>query len=167
MLQERVAATQREIALSKDVGPQHPDLIKVKSTLADLNKQIDSRVKGIVFTLQTKVDALKAEVDQRKTAVEAAKSNDIYQARMAQPYFEAKNELESLKNFARTMEMKIAASRIDAAQPRVRWSMSWKKQSLQQARSSRTNRSTSLSASSLAWSSALAWHSSSNISTPA
>ena len=37
---------------------------------------------------------------------------------MAQPYFEAKNELESLKNFARTMEMKIAASRIDASQPR-------------------------------------------------
>jgi len=118
MLQERLAATQREITLSKEFGAQHPDLIKVKSQLVRLNKDIDERVKGIVFTLQTRVDGLRAELEQRKGAVEAARSNDIYQARMAQPYFDAKHELENLQGFARTMEMKIAASRIDASQPR-------------------------------------------------
>jgi polysaccharide biosynthesis transport protein len=118
LLQERIAAFQRQIALSKEVGPQHPDLIKVTSTLADLDSKINERVKGIVLSLKLKVETLRAELDTRKSEVEMAKSNDIYQAKLTQPYFDAKDHLKELQRFSQMMQARIAATQIDADQPR-------------------------------------------------
>jgi succinoglycan biosynthesis transport protein ExoP len=118
LLQDRLAAQQRQVTLMKEFGAENPEIIKVNSLLEDLNRQVSDRVDGILLGLSEKVNSLKKGLEKIELEEKNALSNDIATARTSQPYFDAKHKLEELTRFSQALSMKIASESIEAAQPK-------------------------------------------------
>ncbi|HVV01551.1 MAG TPA: GumC family protein, partial [Verrucomicrobiae bacterium] len=118
LLQDRTTAQQRLITLSKDLGEKNPEVIKVRSSIDDLNKQIGDRVDGILLGLRARVGSLKKGLEELEADQAKAQSNDIANATISQPYFDAKRRLEELQRFGQVVNTKIAAENIESAIPK-------------------------------------------------
>jgi succinoglycan biosynthesis transport protein ExoP len=110
---------QQLVRNSKDLGPEHPDVIRTRSQVADLKKKIDDGVKAIMTSLETKVASAKAEEEALAKSLEEAKQTDLAKQSASREYFDKKRELESLIGFRRILEMKIASEKIDVELPKT------------------------------------------------
>jgi capsular exopolysaccharide synthesis family protein len=118
LLQEQSTAQQRLIAVQKELGESHVEVIKAKSACDDLDTKIKSRVAGIMSGLELRVAALKKSVADLEGEVAKATRIDITNAARSRPYFEKKRELHDLEQFQKILNMKIASENIDVALPK-------------------------------------------------
>ena len=112
-------AEQQLVGLTKDYGPQHAEVVKVKSQIEDLHNRIKTRVEGIMLGLDARVLSLSNSLDSLKEEVATAMTNDVERANRSQPYFEAKRNVEELQRFRQILDMKIASEKIDLGLPRT------------------------------------------------
>lgn len=118
LLEQRVLAKQRVVALQKQVGPMNPDLKPAAAALDDLNMQIKERVQGVLMGLELKVASLGQSLTNLEQQVSLALTNDLKNATETQPYWVAKQHLEELQRFSQILYMKIASERTDLALPK-------------------------------------------------
>ena len=118
LLEQRTVADQKLIAVEKEFGPEHAEVIKAKSSVFDLCDKITNRVNGILEGLQAKVDSQKTYVEELTNRVESAKEKDINEANKTQPYWEAKRKYDELVAFRRLLYVKLAQEKTDQALPK-------------------------------------------------
>jgi capsular exopolysaccharide synthesis family protein len=119
LLNQQTLAEQTLVVKQKDYGDVHPDVIKVKAQLVDLEKKIWSRIEGLMRGLETRVTALSQGVNELQVEVDKAQKLDLESARKSRPYFEAKRKLEELQRFGQILNIKIAAENIDVSLPKT------------------------------------------------
>jgi capsular exopolysaccharide synthesis family protein len=119
LLEQRVTADQRLVAVEKEYGPEHAEVLKCKASVDDLRNKITNRVDGVLKALDAKVTAVKRSLDDLETEVGRAKTNDILTAAQSRPYFDAKRDLDEVLHFRQILDMKIASEQIDVALPKT------------------------------------------------
>ena len=67
----------RYVTLTNTDGMENPDVITLQAQIAELNREIDDRVSGIMTTLEDNVESEKAKLDALVEQVEAAKQEDM------------------------------------------------------------------------------------------
>jgi uncharacterized protein involved in exopolysaccharide biosynthesis/beta-lactamase regulating signal transducer with metallopeptidase domain len=118
LLEQKTVCEQSLIAKQKDFGPEHPEVVRVRSQLDDLKSRIDNQMDGILLGLDTRVSAAKEQLKKLKDEVDEVKARDIASAKLAQPYWEAKRKLEELQQFRQVLATKIGSENIEAALPK-------------------------------------------------
>jgi capsular exopolysaccharide synthesis family protein len=119
LLAQRTIADQRLLLIEKDYGPEHPEVIKAKSSVDDLNEKITKRAQGIMVGLQARVDSVGTALTNLMQEVETATTNDIKKANESVPYFQAKRRLEELRRFRQLLDMRIQTEKIDVKLPKT------------------------------------------------
>ncbi len=112
-------AKQTFVSLTNDYSLANPDVIRVQSTIDELNNEINDRVNGIMVGLNSKVHSTKAALDALKDSVNEAKQKDLDDAARTQPYWEEKRKLENMLDFHRLLTTKIEAEKIDMNIPKT------------------------------------------------
>ena len=118
LLEQKVIADQKLVALKKDYGPENSEVLKVSSQVDDLNNKIKERVSGFLKGLATKVAGMNQSLAQLKQSVDEAQSNDIAKATESRPYWEAKRELDEAQRFRTLIDQKILIERTDLNLPK-------------------------------------------------
>jgi polysaccharide biosynthesis transport protein len=95
-----------------------PDVMSLQTLATELNREIDARIAGIMASMATQVNAVKAALDKQNATVEAAVKQDQEEAENGQPYWEAKRQLENKIDLHKILEAKIMAEKIDWALPK-------------------------------------------------
>jgi len=118
LLDQLTMSEQKLVALEKEYGPEHAEVLKCKGMTEDLHKKIKSRVDSIMLGLDTRVLSLSNSLVNLQQEVGRATTNDVAQANLTRPYFEAKRELEQLQRFRQILDAKIASEKIDVELPK-------------------------------------------------
>ncbi|MCX6923296.1 MAG: hypothetical protein NT154_08820, partial [Verrucomicrobia bacterium] len=119
-LQEQVnLAGGKLVALEKEFGPDHVEIIKCKAVLADLGERVKNRVNGIMLGLDARALGLSNSMENLDQEVETATRNDKNRVNQSRPYFEAKRNLEELQRFRQLLDMKLASEKVDAQLPKT------------------------------------------------
>jgi polysaccharide biosynthesis transport protein len=119
LVEQKNLAEQALIIKQKDYGKEHPEVVKLRDQLDDLKTKVDNQVDGILMGLDSRVSAVRQQLNKLKNEVENAKTNDIATARQTQPYWEAKRKLDDLQRFGQILVMKIASENIEASLPKT------------------------------------------------
>jgi capsular exopolysaccharide synthesis family protein len=118
LLDQLSLAQQKLVAVEKQYGPQHAEVITARAQVEDLRTQLTNRVDGFLMGLEAKVAATGKSLSDLESEVARAKSNDIETAAATRPYYEAKLNLEQKKRFSQILDMKIAGEKIDIDLPK-------------------------------------------------
>src|ERR1035437_7408272 len=119
LLDQLTMAEQRLVALEKEYGPEHAEVLKCKAMADDLHSKIKSRVDGIMLGMDARVFSLSNSLDNLEKEIEKATTNDVAKANQTRPYFEAKRSLDELQRFRQILDMKIASEKIDVELPKT------------------------------------------------
>jgi capsular exopolysaccharide synthesis family protein len=119
LLQQLTIAEQRLLAVKKDYGAEHPEVLKASTQVDDLQGRIKARVSGIISGLDVRVASMAEGLKNLENEVERALQLDIDKARQSRPYFEKKRELEQLQRFSQVLNMKIYSEGTDVALPKT------------------------------------------------
>jgi succinoglycan biosynthesis transport protein ExoP len=112
--------SQQKIATLKiDYSPDNLNVTRVQTLIDTLNRQIDDRVTGILAGLENRVGSKKAALDALVQAVEDAKTKDQMESAKNQEYYDAKRNLEQMRDMHKLLYSKIEAERLDAEIPRT------------------------------------------------
>ena len=117
LLEQKNLADQRLLFAEKDFGSGHPDVVKARASVADLEEKIKARVEGDILGLKTKVHALEGCLTNLNQEVERATQDDIAKAKESQPFFDAERRLDELIRFRAILDSKIA---VETAGPPAR-----------------------------------------------
>jgi len=121
-LLEHLATAEEQLAsLSKEYGPDHSAVVKVKSQIETLQRKIRERINGIMLGLEARGLSLSTSLDSFNQEVAHVKANGVVEASRTQPYFEAKRNLEDLQRFRQILDMKIASGKIDGSLPNTKF----------------------------------------------
>jgi capsular exopolysaccharide synthesis family protein len=119
LMQQQALAEQKLADLIENVAPEHPDMKRIARVLAQINKQVEDRLDGIMKGLEAKRDADKAELDELTKEVQKFREYDIKKAIERRPYWQAKRDLESLLMVRERLNLKIIQEEVDAAIPKT------------------------------------------------
>jgi uncharacterized protein involved in exopolysaccharide biosynthesis len=119
-LEQLNLAEQRQIALQKDYGPRHMDVIKVTDQASDLKDKIRERIEGILLGMEANVAAMRQRQINLSNEVYAAMESDLAKAKQSRPYWDAKHQLDELQRFRQVLLMKMASEQTDASLPTPR-----------------------------------------------
>ncbi|MCU0787887.1 MAG: polysaccharide biosynthesis tyrosine autokinase [Verrucomicrobia bacterium] len=112
-------AEQRLIALQKDYTPENPVYLNAQQMANDLQERIDSRIKGILNGLATRMSATQASIDTLRSQLEDLKTLDAQKATASRPYYQAKRDLETIIRMRDIVEVRIAQEKIDVSLPKT------------------------------------------------
>ena len=113
------SAEQKFVTMTNEYGVDNPDVISLKSLIAELNHEIDASVNGIMSTLEVNVQSEKASLDSLVTMVDSAKLQEQKETSRSQPYWEAKRDLENEIEFHKLLAAEIAQKRLDVDIPKT------------------------------------------------
>ena len=111
-------AQQKIATLKIDYNTNNLNVTRVQTLLDTLNYQIDDRITGILSSLESQVSAKKASLDALTQSVEDAKLRDQTESVKNQPYYDAKRNLEQLRELHKLMYSKIEAEKLDSEIPK-------------------------------------------------
>jgi capsular exopolysaccharide synthesis family protein len=109
---------QKLVALRKELGPEHTEVLKTMAQEADLREKITARTTGILKGLQAKVESTAAGLAALSNEVARAQDSDVQKANQNRPYFEAKRDWEELVRFRQILTTKIAMEKTDLQLPK-------------------------------------------------
>jgi succinoglycan biosynthesis transport protein ExoP len=118
LLDQEAKARQELIVAQKDLGDDHPQVVRVVALQRELNGQIESRINGILKGLQTRVEVSKAVLDTVTQRLEQAKSQDAESMEKYRPYFKAKRDLETQQKLRDSIFIRILQETVDASIPK-------------------------------------------------
>jgi capsular exopolysaccharide synthesis family protein len=110
---------QKLVQMTNDLGLENPQVINLQSLIDKLNTQIDDRVDGIMAGLDSQLKSEKASLDVLTATVQDAVDKDRAEAERGQPYWEAKQKLESMQEFHKLLQAKIASDKLDLTLPKT------------------------------------------------
>ena len=110
---------QKKATMTIDYTTNYPDVMRTQSLIDELNREIDDRVDGVMAGLKSQLSSEKASLDEQTAEVEAAKVKDQEEAVRGLPYWEAKRSLESLIEFHKLLQAKIAQEQLDLQIPKT------------------------------------------------
>lgn len=119
LLQKQTLTVQELTAKSKDLGAQHPEVIRVNSLLERITIQINERVAGIMRGKEADVAASRARDEELTRAVEEAKIKDRESAEKMRSYLNAVREVEQLERVRDTLKLRVTQEDIDMRMPRT------------------------------------------------
>ncbi len=111
-------AEQRVAQLKIDYPTDNLNVVRIQTLVGELNRQIDARVAGILSELETQVSSKKAALDSLRQAIEDTKKKDQIESAKNQPYYDAKRDLEQLRDQHKLLYYKIETERLDAEMPK-------------------------------------------------
>jgi polysaccharide biosynthesis transport protein len=112
-------AQQAYASKTNDYSLANPDVIRLQSTIDEVNRQINDRVDGIMAGLENNLNTEKAALDTLKSQVDATIEKDRDEAVRGQPYWEEKRTLANLVDFHKLLAARIEAEKIDLAIPKT------------------------------------------------
>ena len=116
----RLHESEQKIATLKiDYPADNNIVVRVQTLIDTLNHQIDARVTGILSSMESQVSSKKASLDALSNSVEAAKSRDMTESAKNQPYYDAKRNLEQLRDLHKLLYSKIEAEKLEAEIPKT------------------------------------------------
>ncbi|MBI5774351.1 MAG: polysaccharide biosynthesis tyrosine autokinase [Verrucomicrobia bacterium] len=108
MLLQRLSATEQEILVKgKDFGPEHAEMVSLKSLLAKLNGQIDEKVEALMDSIESEVNSFRAKNETLASAVETAKKRMQEMIEKSRDYQLVKRDLEDAKSVRATLDLKV------------------------------------------------------------
>ena len=168
LLEQKTMADQRLIFIEKDLGTNHPDVIKALASKADLEEKISSRVEGDMLGLETKVASLGASLTNLTEEVTKATQEDIDKANTSQPVFRCQAPAGGAHQVPRHPRQQDRRREGGQGTAQEHHGDDYRQgPGVRHAGATRTSPSISPWASSSAWWSASGWPSSSSTSTPA
>ena len=118
-LLDKLHESQQEfVTKTNDLSELNPDVIRIKSMINEVNKQIDDRVTGIMIGMENKLNTEKAALDTLNQEVELATKKDQEEAVRGQPYWEEKRNLANKVDFHKQLGTRIEMDKIDLAIPK-------------------------------------------------
>jgi uncharacterized protein involved in exopolysaccharide biosynthesis len=117
LLEQLHQAEQKLDSMQKNLGTEHPEVVRTSALVKKINSQVDERLDGIMAGLEARTVSLKARLDFMVKEVDRTKQLDIEQATKARRYFEAKRELDRLQQVHDTLHRKIIQVQIDQSLP--------------------------------------------------
>jgi len=111
-------AEQAIAQLKIDYAPDNLKVTRVQTLIDELNREIDARVAGILSGLESQVSSKKAALDSLSKSIEETKAKDQAESAKNQPYYDAKRDLEQLRDQHRLLYAKLEMDRLDAAMPK-------------------------------------------------
>lgn len=119
LMQQQALAEQKLADLIESVAPEHPDVKRITRVLAQITKQIDDRLDGIMKGLEARRDSEKAHLDELTNEAQKYRDYDIKKAIERRPYWQAKRDLESQQMVRERLNLKIIQEEIDAQLPKT------------------------------------------------
>ncbi len=119
LLQDLNTTQSKLVTLRSELGEKSPEVLKTVSMVAELNRQIDSCVHGIIKGMETRVASLAAVVENSEKQVKDAKDADIALSEKTRPYYMAKVELDRLKKFRDVLSLRIFQEKVDMNMPKT------------------------------------------------
>jgi succinoglycan biosynthesis transport protein ExoP len=114
LMQRKAAAEQELAATLKEKTENHPDVQRLQTLLAQINRQIEGRLDGIMVGFEGKVAAAKAKWDKLEDDLKKAQEADIQKFAKYRPYFQSKLDLETQRKLREVLSLKIAQEEIDS-----------------------------------------------------
>ncbi len=118
MLSKLHEAQQKIATLKIDYSAENLNVTRVQSLIDELNRQIDSRVAGVLSTLESELNSKKAALDALTKKVDEVKAKDMQESAQFQPYYDQKRNLEQLRDLHKLLYSKIEAEKLDAEIPK-------------------------------------------------
>jgi polysaccharide biosynthesis transport protein len=100
------------------ISAGNPDLASVVGTIWTLKEEVSNRVDGIMFSLQTEVDAEKAGLDTLNQRLQEVEDQGQDEFEKGRPYWLAKTTLQDHRDLHKLLAEKIEADQADAAMPK-------------------------------------------------
>lgn len=116
-LESLALADQKLIALEKELGPQHTEVVKAKAQQEDLREKVAAQTSGILRGLQAKAAATGEGLASLSNAVVNAQDAGVEASSKSRPYFAAKRDLEELVRFRQILLEQIAMEKTDSQLP--------------------------------------------------
>ena len=112
-LEQYTTAEQEMISKSKDLGPSHPDMVRMQTLLNKIGMQVQERVAGMMKGLEAELAALDASNSDRLNMIEDAKKKNRDAAEKGALYLDKKKNLDRQERIRDTIEMKIRAEEVN------------------------------------------------------
>jgi len=118
LLEQKAFADQRLVTAKTEFGPDHPDVVKARASMADLQQKINARAEAVMMGLTVKCGALGVGLTNLMREFDKATQDDITRANESQLFFDAKRRLDELIKFRAVLDSKIAVEQVDHALPK-------------------------------------------------
>jgi succinoglycan biosynthesis transport protein ExoP len=102
-----------------ELGSEQPQMKALAATIAEVRKQVDYRVNGILDGLAAQVSAQIATANSLSNEVAEAKQRDAKMTEKYRPYFQAKRDLDTEERIRETIKLRIIQEGVDAAIPKT------------------------------------------------
>jgi hypothetical protein len=119
LMQQRDLAEQKLADLLEDHTPDHPDVKRITRVTAQIAKQIDDRLVGILTGMKTQLAAKTAHLKELDNALEAANRRNVERSLRQGPYQEVLQELRTEEEILRRLRLRLADERISNALERA------------------------------------------------
>ncbi len=119
LLSELAQSEQRYAMLIKDYSEDHPDVERVVSMIATLNKQIETRLDGVLDGLEVTVATRKEVAQDLAKKLTDAKAADAENMKNYRPYFVAKRDLETQQKIRDSIILRILQETVDEKLPKT------------------------------------------------
>ncbi len=113
-LLDKLHEAEQNFVVAINGNPNSLDVQAVQARMNVLNRQADDRVASLMAELRSKVDSLKAALEEVTREVKDGKNRLLQHSTKEQPYFVAKRQLDQLMEQHRLLYLKIDAARVDA-----------------------------------------------------
>ncbi|MBI3414089.1 MAG: polysaccharide biosynthesis tyrosine autokinase [Verrucomicrobia bacterium] len=118
LLLKQASAEQSLVQLEKELTEENIEVKKARAYLAEIRRQIDNRLDGVLRGIKSMVAAAQAQFKQADEMLEKAKRTDIDRAHELSDYFKTRRQLETQKRMRDALGMKITQEKIDVKIPR-------------------------------------------------
>lgn len=108
-------AEQKLAELAETHTKDHPEAKRVTRLMAQINKQIDDRMDGILNGLNVRADAEAAHVEALARSLESARRDYVKGMVESRPYYEALQELRAQEEILQRLRLRAAQERLDRA----------------------------------------------------
>ena len=118
LMQQLDMAEQKLADLIEDRAPEHPDVKRITRVVAQIDKQIESRIDGIVGGLQAKIAAERAHLDALTNELDQARARYVQRSQQNRPYQESLQELRAQEEVLQRLRLRMLDERINTLQGR-------------------------------------------------
>jgi len=108
---------QREVMLNSQLGEKHDSVIQAKAVKAEIQSQLDAKIQGVLAGLLVQVQHARSQYETLTNEFDRAKQSDIDLGAKTRPYYEAKQNLELLKQVKNALMLRIKAEEVEKELP--------------------------------------------------
>ncbi len=117
-LKQNQALVEQKLAdLIENYAVDHPEVKRITRVLAQIKKQVEDRLEGILKGIEAKKNAERARLDELIKEVKNYREYDIETAVKRRPYWQAKRDLESLQQVRERLHYRVIQEEVRAAIP--------------------------------------------------